>query len=48
MDLHADDDAVFRDIQRIKDTEHLNVELVLSRTAILDAVGAFLDSMGRG
>lgn len=28
VDLHADDEAVFRDIQRIKDTEQLNVELV--------------------
>ena len=40
MDLHADDDAVLRDIQRIKDTEHLNVELVRPEHFVPPLAGA--------
>ena len=40
VDLHADDEAVFRDIQRIKDTERLNVELVRPEHFVPPLAGA--------
>ena len=40
VDLHSDDEAVFRDIQRIKERDHVNVELARPEHFVPPLAGA--------